>query len=369
MCGIVIDMNDSTKQQLFILGMPHNQLTREHNLCAYQSKARKLADMMTSLGYKVYVLASEENESAGELITCITKDKQHEFFGDNDHHKTFYNITWNPSDPHWQHFNTNAIEEIKKRIKPQDLILSFAGNCQKQVGDAFPNHQFVEAGIGYTGVAGKYLVYESYAWQNFVGGLRNQDNGEFYETVINNYWDISEFPESDPQDYYLYIGRLIDRKGYRIAQDVCEKLGKRLILAGQIDHEFQGYGEYIGTVNTEERGRLMAGAIAGFVPTLYRPPLEGVHCELQLCGTPVITTNFGVFTETVENDVNGQRCNDFQEFLNAAQWAEKVGLRHRQAIRESAQSKWSMDVIKHQYDEYFQRLQRLYTKEGWYLEY
>src|SRR5690606_33001501 len=112
--------------------------------------------------------------------------------------------------------------------------------------------------------------------------------------------------------YYLFVGRIIDRKGYRIAQEVCEKLGKRLILAGQIDGKFQGYGDYIGTVDTKKRGELMSKAIAVFTPTTYIGPFEGVHVEAQLCGTPVITTNFGVYTETVETEVNGYRCNTFK---------------------------------------------------------
>lgn len=335
-------------------------------------KALKLAKMMDKLGYTVYLYGSEDYDIEGTNINgirCITKEEQHKFFGDNDHKKTFYNITWGPEEEHWQHFNKNAIKEISQRISPVDLILTFAGVCQKQVGDAFPNNITVEAGIGYTGVWSQFKVFESHTWEAFVAGLTNNDNGNFYDTVINNYWDPSEFPLGKKRgDYYLYIGRLIDRKGYHIAQQVCEKLGKRLILAGQIDGEFEGYGEYIGTVDTEQRGKLMSEAIAVFTPTKYRGPFEGVHVEAMLCGTPVITTNFGVYTETVENGVNGYRCNDFQEFINAAKWAETVTDKHRAIIQESAQSKWSMDIIAKQYDEYFQRLGRL-NGDGWYSEY
>lgn len=358
--------------QLHILSLPHTQLTPEYVSCAYTMKALKLAKMMDSLGYRVYLYGSEDFDVLDTNIiteTCITKKQQHEFFGDNDHTKTFYNITWGPEEEHWQHFNKNAIDKIHKNIRPRDLILTFAGVCQKQVADAFPNHMTVEAGIGYTGVWSKYKVFESYAWMHYVHGLLNNDNGDFYETVIPNYWDPAEFPLAKKTgDYYLYIGRLIDRKGYHIAQEVCEKLGKKLILAGQTDKPFEGYGEYVGTVNTKERGKLMSEAIAVFTPTTYLGPFEGVHVESMLSGTPVITTNFGVYTETVKNDFNGQRCNDFQEFINAAQWAASVTREHRKLIQQHAQDRWSMDVVAKQYHEYFQRLMRLYDK-GWYSEY
>lgn len=360
------------KPALHILSLPHTQLTEEYVSCAYTMKALKLARMMDSIGYKVYLYGSEDFDIdhgtwSIEGVTCITKKEQRRFFGDNDHTKKFYNITWGPEEEHWQHFNKNAIREIKKRIQPKDLILTFAGVCQKQVADAFPNHMTVEAGIGYTGVFSNYKVFESYAWMHFIYGKQDNDNGHFYDTVIPNYWDPNEFPLAKKTgDYYLYIGRLIDRKGYSIAQEVCEKLGKKLILAGQVgDEGFSGYGEHIGTVGVEERGKLMSEAIATFVPTRYIGPFEGVHIESLLCGTPVITTNFGVFTETVINDFNGWRCDTFKDFLNAAKKAELFTDGDREYIRGDAQRKWSMEVVAKQYDDYFQRLMGLYG-DGWY---
>ena len=359
---------------LFILSLPHTQLTKEYVSCAYTQKARKLADMMVNMGYKVYVIASEENDSKGELLTAITKQEQHEFFGDpGEYKKSFYNITWGPEEAHWQHFNNNAIKHIQKLIQPKDLILTFAGVCQKQVAEAFPNNMTVEAGIGYEGVFSKYKVYESYAWQNYVHGTLKQDDGDFYETVIPNYWDVKEFPfvkrdnEENREPYYLYIGRLIHRKGYRIAQEVCEKLGVRLVLAGQIDksEEFTGYGEYIGTVDAKERGTLMANAIATFTPTTYLGPFEGTHVESQLAGTPVITTPFGVYNETIVDGFNGYRCYTFKDFLLAAHWSSLLNDKERIKIRKNAQQKWGMKPVAFEYDRYFSRLMDLYDK-GWY---
>ena len=196
----------TNKPTLHILSLPHTQLTSEYVSCAYTQKARKLAIMMEGLGYDVISYASEDfdPEITGEKVTCITKAKQKKLFGNpKQYKKTFYNITWGPRDESWVHFNTNAIREIKKRIKQGDLILTFAGLCQQMVAEAFPNNITVEAGIGYTGVFSKYRVYESYAWQNFVHGRADNDNIEWYETVIPNYWDPEEFPMANEKgDYY-----------------------------------------------------------------------------------------------------------------------------------------------------------------------
>ena len=162
---------------------------------------------------------------------------------------------------------------------------------------------------------------------HYVHGSQQDDNGNFYDTVVPNYYDIRGIPSHIPsritRTTYSSDASLTAR-AINIAQQVCEKLGKRLLLAGQTGHEgFQGYGEHIGVVGVEERGKLMAGATAVFVPTTYLEPFGGVHAEALLCGTPVITTNFGVFTETVVNGVNGYRCDTFQDFLDAVEAIEE----------------------------------------------
>lgn len=351
-----------------VINLPHTQTTAEYTHCAYTQKVRKFCNMMTDLGHDVYLYASEENEArVKELVTVISKEKQFEFFGDNDHTKNFFNIRWEIYDPAWVHMNVNAVKAIAERIQPKDFICIIGGLCQKVIADAFPNNMAVEYGIGYDGTFSKYRVFESYPWLHTVHGLqRDHYHGNFYETVIPNYYDIEEFPFSEEKDdYYLFIGRLNEDKGFGIAQEVCQKLGKRLILAGQ--GHFSGYGEHIGVVGVEKRGELMSKAKAVFTPSTYLEPFGGVHAEALLCGTPVITTNFGVFTETVENGVNGYRCDVFRDFVAAAKATEKFSVAKRRKIRAAAQKRFGTTAVAKQYDSYFNRLDDLWG-DGWYAQ-
>ncbi len=354
-----------TKFTFHVINLPHTQTTAEYTHCAYTQKVRKFCNMMTDLGHDVYLYASEENEArVKELVTVIDKQKQHEFFGNNDHTKQFFNITWEPGDAHWRYMNERAIEEMSKRIGERDFICVIGGICQKQIADAFPSHLPVEYGIGYYGPFSKFRVFESYSHMHYLHGQERDDNGNFYDTVVPNYYDAEEFPfAKKTDDYFLYIGRLIDRKGWRIAQQVCQQLGKRLIVAGQ--GEFDGYGEYVGVVGVKERGELMSRARGVFVPTTYIEPFGGVHAEALLCGTPVITTNFGVFTETVQNGVNGYRCDVFRDFVAAAQAVETFSDAKRAKIRSSAQARFTTGVVATQYNDYFQRVYDLWG-DGWY---
>ena len=84
--------------------------------------------------------------------------------------------------------------------------------------------------------------------------------------------------------------------------------------------------------------------------------------EAQACGTPVITTDWGAFTETVIDGVTGFRCRTFGEFKRAA---EKVETLDPHVIRDHAVNSYSLDVIGKKYEDYFVRLLHLWD-DGWY---
>ena len=222
----------------------------------------------------------------------------------------------------------------------------------------------VEFGIGYPGTFSKYRVFESYAWMHSIyaqHNLASAVDGKFFDAVIPGYLEPHMFPlQEQKEDYYLFIGRLIERKGYRIAQEVCQVLGKRLILAGAGPQD--GYGEFVGAVGPEERAKLMGGAIAVFAPTIYIEPFGNIVPEAHFCGTPTITTDWGAFTETNINGVTGYRCRTLDEFCRAAEDVKQLNPR---TIYETAKNKYSLEAVAPQYDKYFRRLLTLWDK-GWY---
>ena len=109
----------------------------------------------------------------------------------------------------------------------------------------------------------------------------------------------------------------------------------------------------------------MSRAKAVFTPSPYIEPFGGVHAEALLCGTPVITTNFGVFTETVVNGENGYRCDVFRDFLAAAKAVETFSPAKRKKIRAAAQKRFSTKHVRDMYQAYFERLYDLWG-DGWY---
>lgn len=308
--------------------------------CAYHGKVVRFVRMMRELGHTVF-----EYQAPPGLW---------------DHNRAF-----DPNNETWQAWNRFVINRIHETAAPTDFICVIAGRCQQPIADAFPNMLTVEFGVGYGGVFAPFRVFESYAWMHAVygaqaqGGDPHQADGRFYDAVIPNYFDVDEFPAGPGGPGYAFVGRLIDRKGPAIAAQVCEHLGAELIIAG--DGIPPAYGRHVGVVGPAQRAAIMGQAAALFVPTLYVEPFGGVAVEAMLCGTPVITTDWGAFTETVVDGVTGFRCHTLAEFVDAAQAARELD---REAIRDYAVARYSLEAVAPQYEKYFERLAGLWG-DGW----
>ena len=350
------------KMRFHVVALPHTQVTQDFFHCAYTAKVHGFTRMMRSLGHTVYLYAGTETTAdPSELITCISEEQRAKAVGSNH----FTSVSFDNTLPHWQTFNGNAIKEIGKRILQKDFICLIGGTAQKPVSDAFPEHMSVEWGIGYSGTFAKYKVYESNTWRAACSAQwKNAASADvnLFDTVINGYYDPALFSmELEKEDYYVYLGRMTQRKGVDIAAEACKAAGVKLIFAGSGSY-IPSYGEYIGEVNSDERKTLLGKAIASFSPTIYLEPYCNSHIESLASGTPVISTDFGIFTETIKNDFNGYRCNTLSEFVKAID--DVKTLDHR-AIATDAYMNYSMDVIRYKYDRYFNRLLTLWDS-GWY---
>jgi glycosyltransferase involved in cell wall biosynthesis len=322
-------------------GLPHTMPTTAYAHCAYSQNVRNFARMLEGLGHTVFVYASACPVPPADILT----------------------VPYEATDPRWMAHNADCIARIAAQLEPQDVLCLIAGRCQEPIAHAFPTHLAVEYAVGYDGIFAPFCVFPSYAHQAKVYGQRGITDGRFFDAVIPHYYDPAEFPFSvEKEDYLLFIGRLNWDKGVAIAVDVAERTGRRLVVCGS--GAVPPGVDYRGVVGIAERGRLMSKAHAVLMPTLYLEPFGAVAVEAQLCGTPVITTDFGAFPETVEQGVTGFRCHYLGEFLDAV---GRCGELNPVRIRERAVSKYSLSVVAQQYQSYFERLSLLWGA-GWHSE-
>lgn len=352
------------------LGLAHLETVRENSACAYTQKIIKLAKILKSYGHTVIFYGVEGSRVAcDEFVPVSDRSVLRKTYGDYDRATAFFRH--DPDDGAHREFNGNAIREILSRKQEGDVLLCPMGNYQKPIADA-AGLPAVEPGVGYSGVFARYRVFESYAWMHHVYGLLGVGDGAWYDCVIPNYFELEDFPfQKEKGDYLLYLGRLIGRKGVQTASDVARATGHTLYVVGQgaLEDPREGLrlaGEshirYLPAVGPGERAELLGNAKAVLMPTYYLEPFGGVNVEAQLCGTPVITTDWGAFPETVVHGVTGYRCRTFEEFC----WAvDHAGELRPEDCRAWAAANYSLERVGRMYEEYFRRLERLFHG-GWY---
>jgi glycosyltransferase involved in cell wall biosynthesis len=376
--------------------MPHTADNAEFCHCAYSSKNYRAMKLLGQRGHEVLLYANEGSDTRGygEHIQILTEAERASWFGSHDKQK-LYHLQWDQNEPYWKLFNQRAVFELKKRVKRGDFILSLSGNCHQPIANEFPGcysgvatgPMWVEYGTGYFGTISKYVVYESEthrAWMRGAVGLKVEN---YCDAAIPNYFDMDDFqPQSTEslfmgsaadqwssgaiqihrdEPYFLFVGRIVPDKGWRIAVDATQKIGANLILAGQGDTgPLPSHCRFVGHVNIPQRNWLMQNAIATFTPTNFSEPFGGTAVEAQLTGCPAISTDHGAFVETVERK---WRCSTMREFIDAAQAAKELRPDDRAEIRKRARSLYSFEAVAPQYERYFARLYALWS-DGWYFQ-
>lgn len=83
-----------------------------------------------------------------------------------------------------------------------------------------------------------------------------------------------------------------------------------------------------------------------------------------MSGCPVITTDWGAYTETVVHGKTGFRCHTMAEFVEAVR---SIGKIDPEACRKWAVANYSLDRVAVMYENYFRSLLELNVvgKEGW----
>lgn len=349
--------------RLHVVGLPHTQTTRAYDWCAYTAKVRRFASMMHDREHDVFLYAGTENDARCTNLTVAVDPEDHERWFPDYRPETDVWDGFRVGAQWWTEMNARCIDAISQVQQPGDIICLIAGLAQKPIADAFPTLRSVEFGVGYAGTFAAHRVFESYAWMHYVAGWYQDDNLRNYDAVIPNSFDRSEFSfQTQPDDYLLYLGRMTPRKGLNTVQAIADR-GHRVLTAGQGAERIRG-AEHQGVVLGADKKRLLAGAKAILVPTDYLEPFGGVAVEAMLSGVPVLSTDWGAFTETNHHGVTGFRCRTLGEWLGAI---DAVGLLDKHDIRAYARNRYTTDVAAKMYDRYFTQLADL-DRDGWYTE-
>lgn len=382
---------DNSKIRLHIPAIPYTITRDEYSHDAYTGKVQRFGPMMRSRGFEVYHYGVEGSESgATKNFDLLTKDEWRDlriqtikFVEPNHTHESAVKRNEDPTMiiSILSNWNSPLTLEFNKRFKQKlmenyrgtqtDIVCVPLGRTYQEALDKL-NVVKVESGIGYNGSYYDFRIFESYSWMSRTLGVDNKSPNNYW-FVVPNYFNINEFKLTEiPQPKKIgFLGRITDVKGCNIIVEIARRFPDvEFVLCGQGEHEKYMVApniKYKLPIHGEERSEYLGSCTAVLCVSKFLEPFCGVSVEAQLCGTPVICSDWGGMSENVEQFKTGLKGRTLADYCVGVQMALD-GKFDRLYIRERAVKLFDMYKLAYDYEYAFRSILDIYNpkKNGWY---
>lgn len=382
---------DNSEIRLHIPAIPYTITRDEYSHDAYTGKVQRFGPMMRSRGFEVYHYGVEGSESgATKNFDLLTKDEWRDLRIEtikfvepnhthesavkrNDDPKMIISILSNWSSPLTKEFNKRFKQKLVEnyRSTKTDIVCVPLGRTYQDALDKL-NVVKVESGIGYSGSYYDFRIFESYSWMSRTLGVDNKSPNNYW-FVVPNYFNINEFKLTEiPQPKKIgFLGRITDVKGCNIIVEIAKRFPDvEFVLCGQGEHEKYMVApniKYKFPIHGEERSEYLGSCTAVLCVSKFLEPFCGVSVEAQLCGTPVICSDWGGMSENVEQFKTGLKGRTLADYCVGVQMALD-GKFDRLYIRERAVKLFDMYKLAYDYEYAFRSILDIYNpkKNGWY---
>jgi len=353
--------------RLHLLGLFHTIPAADFSHCAFTGRVIRFGKMMLPFGWEVIEYANEGSEAdATEHVTILDTQRFWEL-------KKLYkqeqpNEAASTDSTLYREFSARLVKELALRVRDGDIVCHPFGICHSDLVHRFPNAHHVEIGIGYTQCAMPLRIYETYGWMAWHQG-KEQTDGNDFQWVCPMGYDLEDWePSYEQGEYLLYFGRVIERKGMAIIKELAKHVEMPVRVIGEIDESMRGFLSDAVNLTVEPpvtgkaRSELLRNAYAMLMPTRYVEPFGGAGVEGQLCGTPLIGSDFGAFSETIIHNVTGYRCHTLGDYVEAVR---KVKALNRRQIASIARGRYGLEPVGAQMNKIFRQILTL-KDQGWY---
>mgnify|MGYP003134081810 CR=1 FL=1 len=375
---------------IHILGIPHSITNEKFLCCPFTQGVYNFLKMMEGESSIDSILHyGHANSDLPDYVDNVVVSDDDDLMDSYGYYSGSEDITkifsYGINDKAHINFNRRAIPKINKNVEEGDLVLFSMGLGHQLIYKSLqPKEEKVgciEYMLGYYhSLVEHFRIYQSHSHRIAVDTRNAVTNN--HDTYLDPYkfssrvisWgpnpDDFEF-NGDKDDYFVFLGRFVEQKGIDLCIQLANVHGFNLKIAGQGSlsdleysvEEFPENIEILGPVDKEERRNLLKNAKGLLAPSIFYESLGWQVIEAMLSGTPVITTDFGGFTETNIPNITGYRCNTFSEFSDAI---ENIDLIDNQQCYESAYNRFNYDIVKGKYLSYFDFVKSCLNGSGFY---
>ncbi|MFH1047542.1 MAG: glycosyltransferase family 4 protein [Patescibacteria group bacterium] len=178
--------------------------------------------------------------------------------------------------------------------------------------------------------------------------------------------DTSAFQFSpEPENFLLFIGRIVKEKGVHLAIEAAKAAGLPLVIAGRtgdeptywhkkIEPHIDGLNvRYVGELDNERKIDYFRRAKALLFPVKWEEPFGLVMIEAMACGTPVIGFNRGAVAEIVQDGETGYVVRGVAGMVKAIHKISKIS---RVACRARVDRLFSINQMVNGYERVYERV-------------
>jgi glycosyltransferase involved in cell wall biosynthesis len=170
----------------------------------------------------------------------------------------------------------------------------------------------------------------------------------------------------DPEDYFVFIGRICQEKRPDRAIELAKRIGMPLKIAAKVDKADEEYFEaqikpllndslieFVGEVNEAQKNVLLGGAKALLFPIDWPEPFGLVMIESLACGTPVLAFECGSVPEVL---AHGKTAFVVRSMDEAEKALRQIGTLSRQACRQEFEQRFTVERMAQRYLHIYEQL-------------
>jgi len=179
------------------------------------------------------------------------------------------------------------------------------------------------------------------------------DRINFLATVYNGL-ELSEFEfNSNPDDYFVFIGAMGEHKAPHLAIEAAKKAGTNLKLIGGktrepyfseiVKPQLDGTQiQYLGEIDSPTRNELLKNAKGFLFPINWEEPFGLVVIEAMACGAVPIVFDHGAMREIIDDGIDGFIVSDVDQM---SQRIREIRSIDRKKCREKVEQKFTYEKM------------------------